>query len=82
MLDFDEDDNIPKKQVFLFSDKNKTRQKRIRKVLILFDSSKSVYLHVLLPDTQLTLTNGLVRYVTTNLKHTLSVFESVVGPLR
>ena len=36
--------------------------------------------HVL--DTQLKLTNDLVRYVTTNLKHKWSVFESVMRPLR
>ena len=32
--------------------------------------------------TQLKLTNELVRYLTSNLKHKLSVFESVMGPLR
>ena len=35
---------------------------------------------MLLLDTHLILTNELVRYVTTNLKHTLSVFESVMSP--
>ena len=32
--------------------------------------------------TQLNLTNELVCYVTTSLKHKLSVFENVMGPVR